>query len=328
MCKKYRVFALYSGGLDSLLSIKYMEQLGYEVVPIFFKTPFFGPKSAIKCAEKAGIKVEVIDITDTHLEMLKNPRYGFGKNLNPCIDCHGLMFATAMKKMEEYNIDFIISGEVLGQRPMSQKKNSMNAVGKLSGNKDLIIRPLCQRLLADTLPIREGWVKKEEMLDIQGRSRARQMQMAKEMGIEEYNTPGGGCLLTDTNYCKRLKDLFEYDMVTSRNLEYLKWGRHFRLNADTKLVIGRTKYDNESMTEYTDQEIVLKSKDIAGPLGIINSKNPPTNEELELACSILLRYNNKVDGSATVSYGLKFQLENDLLCESINNIDLDKYKIN
>jgi len=158
MKKKYRCFALFSGGLDSMLAVLHMHKLGYEVIPIFFETPFFNSKNAKKVAESIGFELMVHDLTELHLEMLKNPRYGFGKNMNPCIDCHGLMFKEAGRLMKEYNVDFLISGEVMGQRPMSQRKDAMNAVGKLSEVKDLLVRPLSQKLLTDTLPIREEWV--------------------------------------------------------------------------------------------------------------------------------------------------------------------------
>lgn len=169
MKKKYRCFALFSGGLDSMLSVLHMKKLGFDVLPIFFKTPFFGSENAQKAAEEIGYHLIIHDITDNHINMLLNPRYGYGKHLNPCIDCHGLMFREAAELMSQYKVDFLISGEVLGQRPMSQRKDALNSVGKLSNVKDKIIRPLSQKLLADTFPIREEWVDKEKMLYIQER---------------------------------------------------------------------------------------------------------------------------------------------------------------
>jgi tRNA U34 2-thiouridine synthase MnmA/TrmU len=153
-----KALALFSGGLDSLLSVFWMKKLGYEVIPIFFETPFFSSEKAIRVATANELDLKIIDFSLEHLNMLKSPVYGYGKHYNPCIDCHGLMFRTLKQYLDVYQADFVISGEVLNQRPMSQRYDAMNAVKKLSTIGDLIIRPLCQKRLTDTLPIREGWV--------------------------------------------------------------------------------------------------------------------------------------------------------------------------
>ncbi|MCD4796376.1 MAG: DUF814 domain-containing protein, partial [Candidatus Cloacimonetes bacterium] len=277
-------------------------------LPIFFKSPFFEPESALKAAEQIDFELIVHDISQKHLKMLKNPRYGFGKNMNPCIDCHGLMFKEAASLMKEYNIDFIISGEVVGQRPMSQRKDALNAVGKLSDNKDLMIRPLSQKLLTDTLPIREGWVNKEDMLDIQGRGRHRQIEMARKFGITYYQNPGGGCLLTDAGYSRRLCDLMDHDMFTINFIEFLKIGRHFRISDNTKLIVGRNEKDNDALTNLTISEIILQAKDFPGPIAVLNSMIQPDEDEIKIAASLLLRYCNKAPDTSTVIYGKKYQL--------------------
>ena len=310
-----------------MLVVLFMKKLGYEVLPIFFKTPFFTPEKALKSAKDINVELIVHDITKEYLEMLKNPRYGFGKYLNPCIDCHGLMFKTAGELMPEYNIDFLISGEVLGQRPMSQRKDALNSVGKLSKVKDLLIRPLSQKLLADALPIREGWVNKDEMLDIQGRSRQRQMEMAKEFGIKYFQNPGGGCLLTDRGFSDRLQDLMDFDMFELDFINFLKIGRHFRLNENVKLIVGRNKQDNDSITELTQNETIFKIKEKPGPLGVINSKRELTDEEIKLAAGILFRYENKLDGIKEVFFGRKFQLENSVKIEKMLDNEVKKYLI-
>ncbi len=325
MKKKYRCFALFSGGLDSILSVIFMKKLGYDVLPIFLKTPFFGPENALKAAENISVELIVHDVSKQHLEMLRNPRYGFGKNMNPCIDCHGLMFREASLLMEEYNVDFLISGEVLGQRPMSQRIDALNSVRKLSEVKDLIVRPLCQKLIKDTLPIREGWVKKEDMLDIQGRGRQRQIEMAEEFGITFYQNPGGGCLLTDAGFSRRLKDLVEHDMLELNFVAFLKVGRHFRLNDDIKIIIGRNNADNNLISQLVENELIVQTTDYPGPLGVINSKRNPTLEELDLIASILLRYTNKVENSAEVAYGKKFQLDNKIRAYKMQPEQVEKY---
>ena len=307
-----------------MLAVLHMSELGYEVVPIFFKSLFFGPENAKKAAEQIGFELIVHDISQKHLEMLKNPRYGFGKNMNPCIDCHGLMFREAAQLMEQYKIDLIISGEVLGQRPMSQRHDALNAVGKLSSVKDLLVRPLSQKLLTDTLPIREGWVKKEDMLNIQGRGRYRQIEMVKVYGITFYQNPGGGCLLTDAAYSRRLRDLMDNDMMEMKFIEFLKIGRHFRISDNIKIIVGRNEKDNDALTSLTVDEIVLQAKDFPGPLGILNSMNQPIEEEIKIAVSLLLRYCNKAPETSIVVYGKKFQLQNQIETEKMDSREVEK----
>lgn len=293
--KKYRAFALFSGGLDSILSTKYMLKLGYDILPIFFKTVFFGPEKAIEIAESNGLKLIVKDITEIYLKMLLNPKYGYGKNMNPCIDCHGLMFQEAGKLMPDYQVDFLISGEVLGQRPKSQRSDALNSVANLSQVRELIIRPLSQKLLPDTKPIKAGWVEKDDLLDIQGRSRARQMHLAKELGVKNYLTPGGGCLLTDANFTQRLQDLLKYKMFTLKNIKFLKYGRHFRLSENTKLIVGRNKQDNDEIANLITDEITLLTKGVPGPLAVLRSHHKLQDIEITRAAGILLRYNNKAN---------------------------------
>ncbi|MCD4817367.1 MAG: hypothetical protein K8S23_01600 [Candidatus Cloacimonetes bacterium] len=327
MKKIYRVYAMFSGGLDSILSVIYMKKLGYEVIPIFFKTPFFTPENAQKAADENGFELTVIDITKQHIEMMKAPRYGFGKNMNPCIDCHGLMFRELSKLMEENKIDFLISGEILGQRPMSQRKDALNSVAKLSSVKDLIIRPLCQKLLVDTKPIREGWVKKEEMLDIQGRGRYRQIALAKEYGIKSFSNPGGGCVLTDIQYSIKLKDLVEHNMFEEKYIKFLRIGRHFRLSDNVKMIIGRNSDDNEKLSKLITDEIIFKHLEIPGPLAIINSKHKLQKNEIELVASLLLRYHQKIENEAIVHFGENHKLENSIQVTKMPREEVKKYQL-
>lgn len=310
MAKEKSCIALFSGGLDSILAVKHMEKLGYEVKAVFFETPFFESGNAVEAARVNNINLQVVNVFEEYIKMLVAPRYGYGKNMNPCVDCHGFMFRKAGELLKEWGTDFLISGEVLGQRPMSQRKDAMNAVAKLSNVKDLLIRPLSQKLLRDTLPIREGWVDKEDLLDIQGRGRYRQLELAKEFGIRDFQSPAGGCKLTEIKYSARLRDLIKYDQLDLSNIRYLRYGRHFRLNEKTKLVVGRSKSDNENISALTANEIVLKSVDIHGPLGIIIKKEKPDIMEIELAAAIILRYNSNVGNDADVNWGENFSLNN------------------
>jgi len=286
-----------------------MQKMGVEVIPIFFRTPFFTEERAVLTAEANGLKIEVIDISEEHLQMLKNPRYGFGKHFNPCIDCHGLMFKLAGQLLSKYQADFLISGEVLSQRPMSQRRDAMNAVSNLSGYKDLLIRPLSQKLLDDTKPIREGWINKDDLLSISGRSRKPQLALAKELGITEFPSPAGGCRLTDKNFTVRLRDLVEHNQLSLKEINLLKYGRHFRLNEQTKLIIGRDEADNDNIMKVQPDYLLLLNEEIPGPLGLLCFKDYD-DEILKLAASLLAFYNSKSPQDVTISYGYNFPLEN------------------
>jgi len=304
--KKHKALALFSGGLDSLLAVKLVEQQGVKVVPVCFESPFFSCKKAIQTGKKNNIFVNVIQLEQDYLEMIHDPKHGYGKNMNPCIDCHAFMYRKLGNMMEKFGAVFLISGEVLGQRPMSQHLNGLNAVAKWSGYKDLIVRPLSQKLLPDTKPIREGWIDKNLLLDLQGRNRTPQIALAEKFGITEYPTPAGGCLLTDPGYSKRLFDLKQHNMFALRFITFLNVGRHFRLDDSTKLIIGRNQNDNEYIEKLIEKNanhinIVLKAKDIPGPIGIVQSRDEIVEDEvLMLAAEILVRYISKVKNEADV----------------------------
>jgi tRNA-specific 2-thiouridylase len=322
--KQYRALALFSGGLDSLLSVKWMQKIGVEVIPIFFKTPFFTEERALHTATANGLKMEIVDISVEHLQMLQNPRYGFGKQFNPCIDCHGLMFKIAGTLMEKYAADFLISGEVLSQRPMSQRKDSMNAVAKLSGFKDLLVRPLSQQLLPDTKPIREGWIKKDDMLAFSGRSRKPQLALAKNFGIVDFPSPAGGCRLTDKNFTIRLRDLVMHNQLSFQDINLLKYGRHLRLDETTKLIIGRDEKDNDHILENAQGYVFLMNEEIPGPLGVLCTENISSNQ-LEFALSILAYYYTKATDYITLSYGLNFPLTEAIRVTKADSETVQKY---
>ena len=303
--KKHKALALFSGGLDSLLAVKLVEQQGVEVIPVCFESPFFSCKKAIRTGKQNGMFVHVFQLGQDYLDMILEPHYGYGKNINPCIDCHAFMYKRLGEMMEKFNVDFLISGEVLGQRPMSQQLNGMNAVAKRSGYKDLIVRPLSQKFLPDTKSIREGWIDKELLLDFQGRGRTQQIELAEKLGINDYPTPAGGCLLTDPSYSKRLHDLIEHNMFEPRFITFLNVGRHFRLDTSTKFILGRNQNNNEYITRLNYKEetknIVMWAKNIPGPIGIIQSLNKSISEDnLRKAAEILARYLSRVQDKAVV----------------------------
>jgi len=289
--KIVRALGLCSGGLDSMMSGLVLRQQGIEVEWVTFETPFFNAAKARKASEMTGIPLTVKPIYSVYIKMLKNPPAGYGKYMNPCMDCHTLMFKLAGEMMPEGNFDFLFSGEVLGQRPMSQNKQALGYVAKHSGYKGFILRPLSAKNLPETIPEKEGLVDREQLLDIAGRGRKRQMELAKKFGITDYPAPAGGCLLTDKNYSCRLREIFEHQETCSEEeLHLLKYGRHFRLNPENKLIVGRTEQDNEHILKYHNpaNDTVIDVKDYPSPIGLI-SQGAPDNAVL-LAASICTGY--------------------------------------
>ncbi len=326
MQKSRTALALFSGGLDSLLSVLVVRQAGVRVIPLFFRTPFFTEERALRTCEQNGLQLEVIDISDRFLIMMEHPFYGFGKNFNPCIDCHGLMFNLAGELLDHYKADFLISGEVLGQRPMSQRKDALNAVAKLSGYKDLLVRPLSQQLLPDTRPVREGWIIKDALLAISGRSRKPQMELVRHFGISEVPSPGGGCLLTDRNFTARFRDLVEHQKLDLQSISLLRFGRHFRLNSTAKLIIGRDEPDNMHMLESGQGGLFLLNLEIPGPLGLL-TPDSVDDQLVGLAASLLAFYNKKSPAEVRISYGKQFPLTESVQVTKASEVEVMKYMI-
>ncbi len=288
---------LCSGGLDSILAALLLQNQGIHVTWICFETPFFSADQARKAAKITGIDLIVQDITSPHLNLLHAPKAGFGKNMNPCIDCHALMFATAGRVMNQEGYDFLFSGEVSGQRPKSQTQNSMRQVEKLSGCQGKILRPLSALNLPETEMERQGMVDRSLLLGISGRSRKVQMQMAKQLGITDYPSPSGGCLLTDPGFSRRLKDLIQDQvMFVPRHIHLLKHGRHFRLShpekntMGCKLILGRSKGDNQQIMALYDkkEDVWIRHHKLPGPDGLVTGAYDA--DLLALAARILLAY--------------------------------------
>ena len=217
-----RALAMISGGLDSILAARLIKEQGVEVIGICFRSYFFNEENAKRMTKQIGIRLEVVDFSKEHFEMVKNPSHGWGKNMNPCIDCHSMMMRYSGELLEKFNADFIITGEVLNQRPMSQNKSALNIVKKQSGFSEKILRPLCAKNLDPTPMEVNGLVDREMLLDISGRSRKVQMELADKWGIKDYPSPAGGCKLTDPNYSIRLKELVERkENVTEKDIHLL-----------------------------------------------------------------------------------------------------------
>jgi tRNA U34 2-thiouridine synthase MnmA/TrmU len=292
-----RALGLTSGGLDSVLSALVLKEQGIEVAWVNLETPFFGSDRARRAARMTGIPLRVENITQVYIEMLKDPNCGYGTNMNPCMDCHALMLEIAGSMMKREGFDFLFTGEVLGQRPMSQTKPSLRYVEKRSGFAGYILRPLSAKLLPATIPEERGLVDRERLLDISGRSRNRQIKLAEAFGISDYPSPGGGCLLTDPGFSRRVKDLLENQKeLQARDFELLKYGRHFRLPQNHKVIVGRTKEENEQILRltYPDKDILFHLTDIPGPTVLIPFGAP--TEVVHEAASLCAAYSRAQDG--------------------------------
>lgn len=276
-----RAIALLSGGLDSLLAVRVLQEQGIEVVGLTFTSPFFGAEKAEKGAEQLGIELLVKDISEDELALVKKPPHGYGKQMNPCIDCHALMFRKAGELLGE-GYDFLATGEVLGERPMSQNRQSLNVVARDCGFADLLLRPLSAKLLEPTKPEREGLVDRERLFAIEGRSRKPQMAMAKEYGIKSYVQPAGGCLLTDPAFSKRLREMLDHDPdATVEDARLLRIGRHFRSESGAKIVVGRDESDNRKILEIArDEDILIVSDIIPGPTSLVREGDGKDDTEL------------------------------------------------
>jgi tRNA-specific 2-thiouridylase len=309
-----KAIALFSGGLDSMLAAELIRRQNIDVLCLTFTTPFFGAEKAQAAARQINLPLAIEDITAKHLKMLKSPRYGYGKNMNPCIDCHILMLQEAGKIMTETGADFILTGEVLGQRPMSQGKQSLYVVAKNSGFPDYILRPLSAQLLEPTKAERECKVDRSQLLSIQGRGRKEQIQMAAAFGISNYAPPAGGCLLTDPMFTHRLRDLFSHQEDYSiHDLELLKYGRHFRADEQGKIIVGRNDFDNEKLRGLsTDDDLVLFMADFPGPHVVVPHGDGAL---LPLAASLCVRYS---DAPA--------DLEANVICQHKNSLRTIKAK--
>ncbi|MCP4688756.1 MAG: tRNA 4-thiouridine(8) synthase ThiI [Desulfobacterales bacterium] len=289
--EKIKALGLCSGGLDSILAGLVLRRQGIHVEWITFETPFFSAEKARQAAKQTGIPLTEAPITPVYLEMLKNPNCGYGKHMNPCMDCHALMFRLAGEKMESDGFHFLFSGEVLAQRPMSQTRPSLRYVEKHSGRDGYILRPLSARKLPETIPEQKGWVDREALLDLAGRSRKPQIRLAEEFGVTHYPAPAGGCLLTDAGFCRRLKDLFDHqETFTEAELHLLKHGRHFRLDSQSKIVVGRTKTDNENIHALYDPDADVMLKTMGWPGPIVLAPNGGVKSALLLAAAICAGY--------------------------------------
>lgn len=308
-----KAVALISGGLDSMLAAKLMLEQGIHVEGLNFFTGFCveghthairskdkqKPKrnNALWVAEQLGIKLHIIDIVEEYKDVVLNPKHGYGAHLNPCLDCKVFMVKKAHQWIQEHGFDFIITGEVIGQRPKSQRKVTMPIIATESGAEDRLLRPLCGKYLAPTLPEREGWVKREALKDFTGRSRKPQISMAKQFGLHDFAQPAGGCcFLTDKSYSDKLADLWQNRGEKYYELDdimLLKVGRHLRPAPNFKMIIGREEGENNYLEGYRKQYTHIRPLSHTGPLVLIDGQ--PSAEDIDLAARIAARFSNGRD---------------------------------
>lgn len=310
--KNVKAIGLLSGGLDSILAIRVLVDQGVDVLAVHFISPFFsadkrGREAEIEkyYADVFGIQARVVDVSGEYMSMLARPRYGYGKNFNPCIDCKIFLFKKALEIMREEGAGFLVTGEVIGQRPMSQRRDTMSLIARDLGAREILLRPLSAKIMDPTIPELEGWVDREKLYGFAGRSRKPQMRLAARMGIADYPTPAGGCRLTDPIQAARVKKYFDgtpFERISSEDVRLLLIGRPFVLPGGSILTVGRTEEENLSIEKLRmpgDQFLLVI--DIPGPVGLLRS--PPEADDSELAAAIVHFYCPKAGQTAKVGVG-------------------------
>jgi len=306
---KVKAVALLSGGLDSQLAVRMIKEQGIEVEAVAIKTPFCDFDCGKGCGHKVlevatelDIKLKTVFLGKEYLKMLKNPKFGYGSGMNPCIDCRMMMYDEAKKHMKKIGATFLITGEVLHQRPMSQNSNALSIIEKNTEMEGKVLRPLSAKLMPPTEPETSGLVKRSLLGSIRGRSRRGQLELANNFGIEDPPNSAGGCLLTDPEFSKRVKDLYQYAIAepSLNDMDLLKVGRHFRINPESKLVVGRNHGENEMLKSLSEeQDYVLQPTIIPGPVSILrfHAKSDLRRHKLllESSCRITLRYSDTLE---------------------------------
>jgi len=295
-----KALVLFSGGLDSLLAVKILEAQGVEVTALFFETHFFDRKRAQDIAAANNLNLRVEEVGDEHLEVVKTPKHGRGKHMNPCIDCHIFMIKKAREIMETEGYDFIATGEVLGQRPMSQNPDALKKIEREAGLEKKLLRPLSAKLLPVTEAEEKGLVDREKLFEIQGRGRSAQLGLAKEFGIEQFQTPAGGCLLTEEEFSKRLQDLSErWPAYTGSDIALIKSGRIF-WEGENIVVIGRDKNECQNLVGISQPEDRLVDLvDIPGPTTLVRGGDI-TESVIDRAIALTIKYAHKADKKTVV----------------------------
>jgi len=323
-----KAIGLLSGGLDSTLAVKMMIDENIEVLALNFTSPFCTctkkgcMHEATRVANELGIHIKVVSKGEEYLSILRNPKHGYGKNMNPCIDCRIFIFKKAKEYMEEMGASFIFTGEVLGQRPMSQRMETMVLIERESGLEGLVLRPLSAKFMTPTIPENEGIVNREKLLAIQGRGRKPQIELAEDLEIKDYMCPAGGCLLTSKEFARKLRDLFEHrKRVNLNDVQLLKFGRHFRFGQN-KIIVGRNEAENNIlMTRKQKTDYVFEVPGCGSPNTLLQGTK--TKESIVLAARLTARYSDCEEEKILVKYG-KDKPTKSILVDKLTQEGIDK----
>jgi len=328
--KKIRAISLLSGGLDSILAAKIVKEQGIEVIGFNFESCFFkksGERSkfVLESAKQAGIEVKFASDFSDYLQLLKKPKHGHGSAMNPCIDCKIFILTQAKKLLKKLNAQFVVTGEVIGQRPMSQRFDTMKLIEKESGLKGKLLRPLSAKLLPPTEPEKKGWVDRKKFFDIHGRSRQAQFELAKKFRLDKYSSPAGGCLLTEKEFGKKLKDLFvRQKKISERDIELLKIGRHFRIGKN-KIIVGKNHEENLQLQKLKQKsEPAFEVPDIGSPTTLL--LGPKTKKAVEIAAQLTLRYSDFEGEKGIVEYRASAKKKK-IFAEKISEKEIEKMRV-
>lgn len=327
--KKVKALALLSGGLDSTLAVKLMLDQGLDVEAVNFVTPFClcrkGGCGALEVAENLKVPLKTINVGGEYLRIVRKPRFGYGKNMNPCVDCRIFMLKKAKKYARKIGASFIFTGEVLGQRPMSQHRRTLGVIEEQAGLKGKILRPLSAKLLPPTEIEKKGLVNRETLLGIEGRSRKKQIGLAEELKVTEYSCPGGGCLLTYREFACKLKDLFEHKKrVSLKDVQLLKVGRHFRFGK-SKIIVGRNKAENDLLLRMkTTNDYCFEAQDTGSPITLLQGSK--TRTAVKRAAELTAYYSDKKQGIVLVKFG-KREFDKSLKTSSQSKEDIERLRI-
>jgi len=324
-----KALAMLSGGLDSTLAVKLILNQGIEVETINFVTPFclckMGCSGATKVAKKFHVPIKIVNVGRDYLKILRNPKYGYGRNMNPCIDCRIFMLRKAKKHMKETGAYFIFTGEVLYERPMSQHWEALNIIEKEAGLEEKILRPLSAKLLPRTEAEKKGWVDRTKLLDISGRSRKKQIALATEFAITDYPCPAGGCLLTYREYANKLRDLFKHKkMVSLKDVQLLRIGRHFRLGRN-KIIVGRNEDENKALVyQKCDGDYYFEAQDCGSPITLLQGSK--TKKAKETAARLTAYYSDQDAGRVLVKFGRR-SLDQSTVVDIPSEEEVDELRI-
>jgi tRNA U34 2-thiouridine synthase MnmA/TrmU len=327
--KRTKAVALLSGGLDSTLAVKLVLDQGIDVEAVNFVSPFClcrkGGCGALEVAKNLNIPLKTITVGEEYLRIVRKPKFGYGKNMNPCIDCRIFMLKKAKKYAEEIGASFIFTGEVLGQRPMSQHRKTLGIIEKEAGLKGKILRPLSAKLLPPTEVEKKGLVSRETLLGIEGRSRKKQIRLAQELKVTEYSCPGGGCLLTYREFTSKLKDLFERKKrISLKDVRLLKVGRHFRFGKN-KIIVGRNEAENGLLLQMKmTNDYCFEAQDTGSPITLL--QGPKTRIAIKRAAELTVYYSDRKQSVVLVKFG-KGELDKSLRTPILSREKVEELRI-